>query len=375
MTKTVEKQQSNNIYRIRFADSGVGGLIFLLDGLEELTTGLAKLQSKYDIEFELSHFGDLENEERWKDNGKNKVTRQLTRSLVSYAAYKDNPDITVIACNTASVAFEKLLELEKYKKGINSRKDRQTIMPIIKESAKALYNQALENRKEGEAITIGYFATAYTMNSKIYDKTLQEIHEARFPDKNERPALQVIGHNPAEWAAKVNEGVQQDAPGVKEMVQKDVSEMLKAMEAKGGKEMKACGLFCTHYPYFNTLIDQVFKEKRQENVPLVSQGKLFAEVIIKKVEQDLKKRNIAEREEVHEITAGDIPVNSLLTCGKDQEKHAKNLKHAVMAFAPELSFERIRVDTRQPNIRRNGTWIDLARKFRERNFDPQSPSL
>jgi len=51
----------DSVYRVSFDDSGVGGLIFALDVLEEIEPKLRYLESKYKVRFIVQHVGDSEN--------------------------------------------------------------------------------------------------------------------------------------------------------------------------------------------------------------------------------------------------------------------------------------------------------------------------
>ncbi len=184
--------QSVEPYEIRFADSGSGGLVMLLDALGTLAPKLAAWQNKYNLDFRLSHLGDYVNQDRWANAARKtdeehaREIKRLTGALLGIAGNlvvaddkedavrRGVPNQVVVACNTASEAYQ-----SHYQSNSEKLAARQTdkIMPILQPSAEALYHsgKVTETEEGGKVLSLAFFATPYTVETGVYQKMLEEF--------------------------------------------------------------------------------------------------------------------------------------------------------------------------------------------------------
>ena len=292
-------------YNISFNDSGVGGLIFADDIYDELISDLYYFESKYYIKFNLYHIGDVIN----APYGVKQISqiRDLTYGLINYAAKKLNSKIAVIACNSASVVFD-----NEYKEYINQSFPEASVMPIIKKSAKKLYDEGkiIINNYGQKEIHLGILATKATIESSSYEKQLRDIHKS----KNPNIKLYTYFYYPDKWV----ENIENNSLTNKniEDVNKDLLDMFKKFP--NAKKISALGLFCTHFPFLQKEILNFFIKETGNNVKIINQGLLFATNIKQQIIKDLDKANVKMRDVILKNNR-EIKIKSLITGKKNKE--------------------------------------------------------
>ena len=166
-SETISKDKE---YRISFGDSGVGGLIFSLDVLQELETKLKDLESKYEIKFIFHHVGDSKNAP-YGSKTPDQI-KDLTKNFMDYTANLPNTRTPVIACNTASTVYDADMEALFKKKypGLN-------IITMINYSSKAIIGSATSAKNKGD-IYISLLATPATIKSGAYQNQIKKITDS-----------------------------------------------------------------------------------------------------------------------------------------------------------------------------------------------------
>ncbi len=261
----IRKEDDN--YYISYLDSGIGGAIFALDSLKEITKNLRNYEKKYAVKFEIEHYGDTANAPYGKKSS-DKIS-DLTFKMSDYVLSKPNRHTNILACNTASANLTNYHAKILQKKYPNSG-----FITMVKTSADAISKES----KKGDVIAI--FATPATIKSGVYQQEL---------NKN----FDVVTMSPKDWVKNI------ETSEIDEQIKKDFDLELAAFLEEYGeekiKQVKSVGLFCTHFPYFKKDIKEYFAKQGNEAVKIFSQGELFTNEIMsdvnKRLESSFKKRS------------------------------------------------------------------------------------
>lgn len=276
-------------YVLGFGDSGAGGLIFAVDAYKDLRPFLLNIQSKYQVQFVINHIGDTANAPYGQRTPED--IRRLTKNFVGYMVNDAHSDIAVIACNTASTVVDDQLENE-----FQDLYPDSPVMPIIVKSAQTVYKRAkvVKGPNGQKEIHIGVLATPATVASGQYQKALAAIHAEKYGKEGVK--LHTYFYGPKTWVRNVEFGA--TVSENKAIVAEDLTKFL---ETPNADKVSVIGLFCTHYPFFKSDITQFLDTHGVVNVPLISQGKIFADRIRTRIEADIKAGKIKPRKKALDI--------------------------------------------------------------------------
>ncbi len=325
----------DDLYPIFNVDSGLGGLLYMLDTTEEIGPDLAEISRHYKVQFEMVHIGAA----NWAPFG-NKSFEQIqshTLSLLEETSRRHSR-ITTIACNTASTTMDEAA-IRWTKEFVNN----VSVIPIITPTAKILYEEArcVTNTRGGVEKHIGVLATQATTRSQQYHlelatqhalssgenaitiivcpsahqplstdpdflwinlykgstpippgrpeerKMMRHIHRY-YPD----PMLFVYPYAPPNWVS-IMEG--KLASDLKAEVTMD---MLKYIQQIGLNKSKlsVIGTCCTHYPGVIPIIHEIFDTAKFRGTKILSQGaRIGRDVILKIIEWDVSEGRFKDR--------------------------------------------------------------------------------
>ncbi len=294
-------------YNISFGDSGVGGLIFALDAYKEIDQYLYDIESKYYVKFNFYHVGDSINAPYGTKNRDD--IKFLTNNFIHHMVQNYNPNIAIAACNTASTIFDK-----NYQKYINNTFSKTTIWPIIYDSASKLYDNTkiVKNSLGKKEMHIGILATKAVVNSGVYEKALNQIHNQKHQRDN--VAMYIYSFSPKYWVENIENGVENKIQ--QQAVKNDLDEMVSIFPDV--KTISSLGLFCTHFPFLENNIESFFAENFNNNPNIITQGALFGRKIKHQIELEIsknkikKRKTILEKDDLHQILIySDITGNNI----------------------------------------------------------------
>jgi glutamate racemase len=285
------------------SDSGLGGLIFaieLLKGFLKLPEFIKLVQlvrEKY-VDFSMVHFGDT-SFAPYGNLAPDQLSKLASSLMFIKALLRKDPGLSYIACNTASTIFS--VDCLNKLSGIGLP---NPPVQIITQSAEALY-EAAKNRiylhsETGPEMHIFVFATYHVANTtQIFQKTLNEIHSKAEWGPPEwhgpKPKLYVHSYGPKGWVAAIEGGAPPHQ--IEKIVNDDMKEFLHGLP-QHIKDSGAItgGLFCTHFPFLEDPIRKAFEVyPALRDVPMLSQGKLFAPQLLKYLLEEFKDAPYRER--------------------------------------------------------------------------------
>lgn len=227
-------------YRITFSDSGKGGLFFAQDVKRIIGSDLEALSIRYGYNFIFEHIPDIKN---FPYSTKPKEDLQkVVYDLITYQSNRPNTKLSILACNTASSVVEK--EFPRFMKMDDLTRNSIT--------------------DEGIFLVTG---TSTTVNSQMYLKG---------------NVLTLALDN---WAKAIENNVPDKE--LEKMVNKDLTNF----QRRSGVyfyRIKKVGLFCTHFAKVKPYVEKFFGKE----VEVITQGAIFAPVIIKFIRDDLRKHKI-----------------------------------------------------------------------------------
>lgn len=272
--ESISKSDKIVEYRVSFDDSGVGGLIFALDVLQELGPKLEELESKYKVHFIFQHVGDSKNAPY--GNRTPSEIAELTKALVDYTADLPHTKTLVIACNTASTVCDE--EMDDYFK---EKYPGLIVISMIEKSSREIIELASNISPINKELIIALFATPATVKSGAYQA--QIINTAK--EKGQK--VKLLTYSPANWVNNIEKGIDKSITELE--VQNDL-EKFKSNFYDDFQKINVIGLFCTHYPFYRLEIEHFFQENGNQNVKILTQGYIFSDDIfsdiLKNIEND-----------------------------------------------------------------------------------------
>jgi glutamate racemase len=305
---TMEAPSTSTTCEIICSDSGLGGLIFAIQLLEELQKmpefiKLIKLIQEKDVNISMIHFGDT-SYAPYGNLAPDPLSKLASSLMFIKALLRKAPGLSYIACNTASTIFSVDCLNKLSSIGLPNPP-----VQIITHSAEALY-EAAKNRiylhpETGPEMHIFVFATDHVANTtQIFQKTLNEIHSKAEWGPPEwhgpKPKLYVHSYGPKGWVAAIEGG--ETPHQIEKIVNDDMREFLQGLphHIKDSGEITG-GLFCTHFPFLEDPIRKAFDVcPALRDVPMLSQGKLFAPQLLKYLLEVFKDAPYRERPLTHE---------------------------------------------------------------------------
>jgi glutamate racemase len=267
----METYKNPEEYAIWFNDSGVGSLVFLYDAYPILNRELKALQAEYTTpSFRLDQLAEMDPRFTLRDKIKCvSEPRAFAKNVLTHSL-EQGARSSVLTCNVASMQVDAQM-IEYF--AVNY--PHQTILPVIEESAIALYG-ASEVDERGVR-TIGIFGTSGLIEAGIYQRTIEKIHQ--LSDNTDQ--LRIIVCGPDGWADDLDAGALPDE--LRPQIHAGVAKML----AQGGNGNTIFGLFCTHFPLLEKEIAEAFLTQAGYHVRFLTQGRVIANKIIENVKTDI----------------------------------------------------------------------------------------
>lgn len=241
--------------KIAFIDSGVGGLIFAIDCLNEV-------MKKFDVKrnFEVIHIGDTANIPYGlkKPDTLYKLSNQLIQKAISLGA-----DAIFVACNTISTIVDD--KMINYYKSLGIQ-----LFTLVDKSSIAIYQEYQKTKGN-----IAIFGTVQTIFSGKYYNQIYKIHQ----EFGHNEKLNVIPYAPDNWVKMIEDG--SDIEHIAKSVFQTLDDFRRFADTDFD-DISCIGLFCTHYSYLKNEIVNYFKKYSSfsGDVHIMSQGELFADDVV-----------------------------------------------------------------------------------------------
>jgi len=238
-------------------DSGVGGLT------------VVKEIFKYFPQEKVFYFGDTLHLPYGTKS--EKTIKNYSEKIVSWFQ-KENINLIIIACNTASSWAEEYLK--------NKFKDIYIfgmIEPTVKEVARIYKDKKIKK--------IGVIGTSGTIKSRVYEKKLLEIN------KN----FKIYSKSCPLFVSLIEEGL------IKDKITKEVA--LKYLKPLKEKNIDALILGCTHYPLIKDLIYEILGE----NILIINPAEALIRELKLFFENNKEIKN--KKEKNHKFFFSDVPYN------------------------------------------------------------------
>lgn len=263
---------TSNKKKIGIFDSGIGGL------------SVVKQIIKYLPEYDLVYFGDTARVPY--GNKSNETIKKYALEDTEFLC-KNNSEIIVIACNTASsIAYE--IIKEKFPKNLII----DIILPGVERALE------MSNNKK-----IGVIATKATINSKSHEKFLKKIDKKVEVFNRDCSLLVTLAESNSLSERLVGEILQEY---IEPLVLNGIDTLI---------------LGCTHYPYFKNKIKNIFPDLK-----LVDPGEVLA-IDLKKILMENKELNKKlKKDSFYEYFVSDEPQNFEQTCKKFLNIKNANIK-------------------------------------------------
>lgn len=231
--------------KIGVFDSGVGGLLVL--------RALVKKMPEYDFVY----LGDLKNLPY--GNKSYDEIFNLTKNAVEYLFKKENCQIIILACNTASAKALRRIQQEYLPKNFPDRRVLGVIIPIA------------ETAITGEHKRIGILATQATVNSGAYKKEIFKLNPTAKIFESSAPSLvSLIENDELKYAEPILRNY------LKPLLNKKINTLI---------------LGCTHYPVAKNIIQKIIGKK----IKIYSQNTIIPDKMVDylkrhpKIDRDLSK--------------------------------------------------------------------------------------
>jgi glutamate racemase len=218
--------------KIGIFDSGLGGLI--------IAKSIRKLMPEYDYVY----LGDTKRVPYGPRS--HDTVFEFTIEGLDYLLKKENCEIVIIACNTASARSLRRIQKEYLPKNFPDRKVLGVLIPTAEECAK--YK------------SVGIIATEGTVASDNFSFEIKKINSSTKVFQNPAPMLVTLAEE-----------------GDKILAKQFITKYLKPFE---NKKIEALALGCTHFPFYKKEIRKVLKK----NIKIISQD----EIVPKKLEAYFK---------------------------------------------------------------------------------------
>ena len=270
---------------ISFGDSGLGGLLFAYDVYLDTNKDLEALEKRYALDIQFRHIGDSKHAPYGLKTPEK--IRELAHGLVDTMQSTLDADYAIMACNTASSVMD-----EKFMKTVENKYGDIKVLPILNESAQALYDAAkvVQNPTTGlPELHIAILSTVATQKSDVYPKLIRQIH-AHHPQQR-LMELHIYTYSPEEWVSIIeSEGL---VPKLESEVSSDLYKM--SQQFPNLNDVSAVGLFCTHFALVEASIADYFAQHFGTSPVLLSQGSLFSENVMNFVEWYVAQNSVPRR--------------------------------------------------------------------------------
>lgn len=272
-------------------DSGFGGFFTA----KEIEKRAKQLEAKGYGEFRIEHFGDTRNAP-YGEKTPGQIASYSAAGILR--AFEHGASDVFLACNTASTQFDAIRELLRQRDPAYPAR----VHSIIEVSVREIMKTVSAALKERDTVSVAILATPATVRSENYPRYLARalgvpytpassasmMQPRWFKGKENSieslvttselrlgPRKKVIVHQlaPANWVDMIEHGAS-DAEKAK-AVASDLAALLALV--KDPAPFDVVGEFCTHYPVFDSLIQDSFRSQGRaaQATPFVVQGPLM----------------------------------------------------------------------------------------------------
>lgn len=272
-------------------DSGFGGFFTA----KEIEKRARQLEAKGYGEFSIQHYGDTRNAP-YGEKSPALIASYSAAGILK--AFQQGADEVFVACNTASTQFEAIKDLLREQNASYPGR----IHSIIEVSVKEVMKTVSAELKQRDTVNVAILATPATVRSENYPIYLAKalgvpyvparktsVPQPRWFKGKEAvidsvvtttelklgPVKKVVIYQlaPANWVDMIEHGASDEEK--KAAVSGDLKALLAMV--KEPVAFDVVGEFCTHYPVFDTMIQDTFRSLQRASAatPFVVQGPLM----------------------------------------------------------------------------------------------------
>lgn len=294
--------KKETVVKVATFDSGFGGFFTA----KEIEKQADLLSGQGYGPFDIAHYGDTARAP-YGEKTPEQIAQFTSQTILS--AFNDGYKDVYIACNTASTQYPRIKELV----GEVRPEYANHIYSIIDVSVKEVMKTVSEKLKTHDVVTVAVLATPATVKSENYPRFLAKALNAPFKpgeftkitqprwlktkddtidsysyvneiNLGAKKKVVIYQFAPANWVDMIEHGASDKEK--LEAINNDVK--LLTNEAKPNAVFDVVGEFCTHYPVFDSMIQNQMKTlgKTTADAPFIVQGPLMGNLF---KEQFLKK--------------------------------------------------------------------------------------
>lgn len=289
---------------IATVDSGFGGF-FTAKSIESATPELLK---NYNATITIKHYGDTRNAP-YAEKTPEKIAELGSNGIIK--AFREGADIVFLACNTASIQYDKIKQTvaEVYPEHSGD------VVSIIDASAvhsKKLIDQKLTHAREAH---FAILATPATVKSMVYPRELAKLYGVKLKEEDthfltqprwfkekgdtvqsatqkseihlaDGKTIYIYQMAPANWVEMIEHGA--DLSEKNQAIKRDMAILFSMLPDQARLDL--VGYFCTHFPAFDSAIRmEVAHRQPGSAVPAyIAQGALMADIFKSRAEARLK---------------------------------------------------------------------------------------
>ncbi|QLE78563.1 hypothetical protein FLM55_01925 [Francisella sp. Scap27] len=336
---------SQKEYYIQTFDSGFGGF-FTAKAIEEKAKEVVK---DYDVSFKISHLGDTKNAPYGEKEPE--AIGFFTAFNLSDIFQAGTPDMTFVACNTASTRRNQANSIIDSMYGDSKSK---SISYVISASTNRVKNLLKPVLSKQNVANISIISTPATLKSKAYPEALAKLYggkltsqkitkivQDRWYKKNTKENITSLtrvstiefGNKkifiyqlaPANWVDLIEHGASKKVK--EEIVFRDLN-LLKSIIPAGTK-IDVFGEFCTHYPVVDSIIKNDTKGVKTDKTQYILQGPLMANLFLERLKPEIQQ----------------YKRQTPLTDGDELQKLYKELKPSIVVTGDNVKETRELVNT------------------------------
>lgn len=226
-------------------------------------------------------------------------------------AFDEGADIVFLACNTASIQYDRIKRTVEQAYPEHS-KDVVSIIDVSATHAKKLIDQKLIHAQEAH---FAILATAATVKSMVYPRELAKLYGVTLKEEDihfltqprwfkekgdfvqsatQKSVIHLAGGKtiyiyqmaPANWVDLIEHGA--DLAEKNKAVKRDMAILFSMLP--GDSQLDVVGYFCTHFPAFDNAIRlEISRRQHNSTVPAyIAQGPLMADIFKNRAEARLK---------------------------------------------------------------------------------------
>ena len=294
---------SQKEYSIQTFDSGFGGF-FTAKAIEEQAKDIVK---NYDVSFKIEHFGDTKNAP-YGEREPEAIGFFTAFNLIDIFEH-GSPDMTFVACNTASTRKKQANEVIDTMLGEGKS---ESISYIIQTSASRVKELLEPTLLTEDIANISIISTPATLKSEAYPEAIAKLYDGELKSEEVKETVQDRWHEkygnkkitsltrvstiefgdkkiliyqlaPANWVDLVEHGATNNT---KKIVASDLK-LLKNILPEDTR-IDIFGEFCTHYPVVDRILKSNTKDIKANKSTYILQGPLMANIFLERIQPDIQ---------------------------------------------------------------------------------------